>query len=126
MATPQRPVFLNLFKIRLPLPGVVSFAHRVSGALMFFGIPFVLYLFDLSLSGPEGFAQARSWAGSLWLTPVIVLLAWSLCYHLLAGIRYLLMDLDLGIDRKASYLSAAWVAGLALLLSLWLLLEIYL
>jgi succinate dehydrogenase / fumarate reductase, cytochrome b subunit len=126
MPTTQRPVFLDLFKIKLPLPGVISFAHRVSGALMFLGIPFVLYLLDLSLSGPAGFVQARGIATSWWLAPAVILITWSLCHHLLAGVRYLLMDVEIGIAKQPSYQSAAWVGASALVLALILLLEIYL
>ncbi|MEJ2653985.1 MAG: succinate dehydrogenase, cytochrome b556 subunit [Acidihalobacter sp.] len=126
MPATQRPVYLDVFKIKLPLPGVISFAHRVSGALMFLGIPFVLYLLDLSLSSPAGFAQARDIATSWWLVPAVVLITWSLCHHLLAGVRYLLMDLEIGIAKKPSFQSAAWVGVSALVLAIILLLEIYL
>ncbi len=126
MPATQRPVYLDLFKIKLPLPGVISFAHRVSGALMFLGIPFVLYLLDLSLSGSAGFMHARAVATSWWLVPAVVLVTWSLCHHLLAGVRYLLMDLEIGIAKRPSFRSAAWVGVSALVLTVILLLEIYL
>lgn len=121
-----RPVYLDLRKIRLPLPGIISFAHRVSGVLMVIGIPFALYLLELSLSGPAGFASARTLLRSPWLTPVLLLLTWSLCHHLLAGIRFLLMDIEIGVDRQTSRQSAGWVAGAALALATMLLLELYL
>ncbi|APZ42675.1 succinate dehydrogenase, cytochrome b556 subunit [Acidihalobacter ferrooxydans] len=126
MSSTQRPVYLDLLKIKLPLPGMVSFAHRVSGALMFLGIPFGLYLLSLSLDGPASFAQARAIATSWWLSPVVILLTWSLCHHLLAGIRFLLMDMEIGVGKKASQGSAIWVAELALVLAAILLVEIYL
>lgn len=122
----SRPVYLDLRKIRLPLPGVISFAHRVSGVLMVVGIPFALYLLELSLSGPGGYAGAQTWMRSPWLAPVLLLLTWSLCHHLLAGIRFLLMDIEIGVDRHTSRQSAVWVAGAALALAALLLLELYL
>ena len=56
----KRPKFLNLFKIHLPVTGVNSFAHRVSGALMFVAIPGLIYLFGLSLRDSQGYSQALS------------------------------------------------------------------
>ncbi|OBS10720.1 succinate dehydrogenase, cytochrome b556 subunit [Acidihalobacter prosperus] len=121
-----RPVYLDLLRIRLPLPGVISFAHRISGVLLFIGIPFALYLLELSLNGRAGFSRAHALLASPWLAPVLLLLVWSLCHHLLAGIRFLLMDIEIAVDRRGSRLSAAWVGGSALVLACVLLLEFYL
>ncbi|HUX82308.1 MAG TPA: succinate dehydrogenase, cytochrome b556 subunit, partial [Halothiobacillus sp.] len=52
----RRPVSLNLFKIRLPLPGIVSIMHRASGAFLFLLLPLLLYVLQLSLTSAEGFA----------------------------------------------------------------------
>ena len=57
----SRPVYLNLAKIKLPVPGLMSIMHRISGVLMVLAIPFVIYLMERSLSSPEGFAQAGAW-----------------------------------------------------------------
>ncbi|RKT42796.1 succinate dehydrogenase, cytochrome b556 subunit [Thiocapsa rosea] len=107
-----RPVFLDLWRIKLPIPGVVSILHRISGVLMVLAIPLAAILFHQALSGPAGFAQV---AGILdfWLVKLILLvLAWSLLHHLFAGIRYLLLDLGLGLDRPAARQSA-WTALIA-------------
>jgi len=95
----KRPVFINLFQIKLPVAGVMSIAHRAAGVLMFVSIPFWLYVLELSLKSPEGFAKAAGIMHSNWLMPVYLLLLWSLFHHLLAGIRYLLLDIDIGVEK---------------------------
>ena len=117
-----RPKYLSLpallFEIRLPVPGWVSILHRISGALLFF--PFavlLLCLLDTSLATEQGFDKVRT--DYLQLLPVkLVLLVfiWSYCHHFCAGIRYLLLDLDIGVDLKTARITS-WiviVAGLAL------------
>lgn len=117
-----RPKYLSLpallFEIRLPVPGWVSILHRISGALLFF--PFVawlLYLLDTSLGSEKGFDYIRNQYLSLTLVKLgILVFIWSYCHHFCAGIRYLLLDLDLGVDLKTARLTS-WiviVAGLAL------------
>ena len=97
----KRPVFLNLFQIRLPVAGIMSIAHRIAGVLLFISIPFWLYLLDLSLSSETGYAQAGDILRSSWLLPLYVLLLWAIMHHLLAGIRYLLLDVDIAIEKPA-------------------------
>lgn len=120
-----RPIYLDLFRIHLPLPGVISFAHRISGVLLVLGIPFGLYLLNLSLGSPDDFGRARDIIRSPWLIPVLLLWVWSLCLHFLAGIRFLLMDVDIGLDKKSSYRTAAGVGIAALGLAIVLLTELY-
>lgn len=107
-----RPVHLNLLQIRLPVPGVMSILHRVSGALLSIAVPFGIYLLDLSLRGPEGYVQAQllldHWFSRLLLLGVF----WALLHHLFAGIRYLLLDVDVGIE-KPYYRWSAWAVLLA-------------
>ncbi|QVL50576.1 MAG: succinate dehydrogenase, cytochrome b556 subunit [Thiocapsa sp.] len=107
-----RPVFLDLWRIKLPIPGVVSILHRISGVLMVLAIPLAAIFFHQALSGPAGFEQV---AGILDFWPVkliLLVLAWSLLHHLFAGIRYLLLDLGLGLDRPAARRSS-WAALIA-------------
>lgn len=107
-----RPVHLNLLQIRLPVPGVMSILHRVSGALLSVAVPLGLYLLDLSLRGPEGYVQAKLLLDH-WLAALLLLgVFWSLLHHLFAGIRYLLLDVDVGIEKPA-YRQSAWAVLLA-------------
>lgn len=107
----NRPVYLNLIKIRLPIPGVMSIIHRITGVVMFLAIPLLIYMLSLSLSSPEGFAEAKALIHSLFGKLVLLGLFWSLIHHLLAGIRYLLIDVDVGVD-KPYFRTTAWVVVL--------------
>ena len=109
----QRPVYLNLFKIRLPIAGVVSLAHRASGILMFLAMPFVVYLLDLSVQSHEGFEQALSILQQPFLVAVQILFVWALAHHLFAGIRFLLIDADIAIDKIPANRTAWLVMFLA-------------
>lgn len=116
-----RPVFLNLFQIRLPVPGVVSIAHRISGVLLFISIPLFLLIFHRSLQGEAGYAQAVEWLRNPLAMLLTLAVSWALLHHWLAGIRYLLIDLDIGIERLAARRSAWVVIVLAPVLTIILL-----
>ena len=106
-----RPVYLNLLKIRLPVAGVMSILHRASGLLMFLLIPVLLYTLDQSLKSADSFAAVATLfhGGARWL---LVPAIWALCHHLLAGIRFLLLDLDIGLER-ATMRASAWFVNIA-------------
>ncbi|WP_018954395.1 succinate dehydrogenase, cytochrome b556 subunit [Thioalkalivibrio sulfidiphilus] len=108
-----RPVFLNLFKIRLPVPGVASIAHRISGVLLFLAIPLFLFIFQRSLQGEAGYAEALALLRHPLVMLISLVLLWSLLHHWLAGIRYLLIDVDVGVERTAARKSAWTVLVLA-------------
>jgi succinate dehydrogenase / fumarate reductase, cytochrome b subunit len=110
---PKRPVFLELWRIKLPAMGLASILHRVSGVLMVLSIPLFAYLFRQSLEGPEGFAAASATLGAWPVRLVLLVLAWSLLHHLFAGIRYLALDLGLGLEREAARRSARLAIGAA-------------
>lgn len=105
----RRPVYLDLQRIRLPVSGMVSILHRVSGIILYISTPFVAYLLELSLRNSEGYAQAAAllnrWPVQLWFA----LACWSLFHHLLAGLRVLLIDFDIGVARETAFRSARWV-----------------
>jgi succinate dehydrogenase / fumarate reductase cytochrome b subunit len=103
-----RPVFLNLFKIHLPVTAVLSVAHRLTGIVLFLMIPVLIYLLDLSLTGPAGFARVRALLQEPLWHSLLILLTWFIAHHFFAGIRYLLIDIDIGIRPPASRLGA-WV-----------------
>jgi succinate dehydrogenase / fumarate reductase cytochrome b subunit len=103
----KRPIYLNLVQIRLPVPGLMSIGHRISGVALVFCIPYFTYLLALSLAGPAGFSAAAQSFDSLLAKLILFLLAWGLLHHLLAGIRYLLLDVDLGVDRPTAR-ATAW------------------
>ena len=107
--TARRPVHLNLFKIRLPIGGIMSIIHRATGVFMSLALPYLIYLLALSLSGPGGYAEASEALHSLPGILFVFLIMWSLAHHLLAGIRYLLIDVDLGVEKEIARQTALGV-----------------
>ena len=123
MARPHSPPrYLDLLRIKMPVGAVLSIAHRISGVLLFLTLPLMVYLLGLSLQGPAGYARSLDWLGSLPVQLLSILLAWSLFHHLLAGIRHLLLDVHVGIEKPQARRSA-WLVNLAALALLaWVLL----
>lgn len=111
MEKKQKPFFLNLFKITLPVTAITSLAHRVSGVLLFLSLPFYIYILQLSLRDQAGFDQAAQ-IMALWPARIVLLLmAWSILHHLLAGIRFLLTDMEVGVEISKAR-STAWAVNL--------------
>jgi succinate dehydrogenase / fumarate reductase cytochrome b subunit len=102
----RRPVFLNLTQIRLPAPGLLSIGHRISGVVLILSIPIFSWLLGLSLSGTDGFARSQAALESTPVRLLLLLLAWGLLHHLFAGIRYLALDLNVGVDKAVARASA--------------------
>ena len=107
-----RPVYLNLLKIRLPLTGMVSFAHRITGVLLFLALPFAAYLLDLSIESEQSFAKVQEILNQPLMLVVQILLLWSIAHHFFAGIRFLLIDADIGVEKSQARLGA-WLVLLA-------------
>jgi len=108
----ERPKYLNLqallFEIRLPLPGWISILHRISGALLFVALVWLLWMLDRSLASESGFVKIKHYA-ALWPVKLsLLLLVWAYCHHFCAGIRYLLLDLDKGGDLATARLTS-WI-----------------
>ena len=116
-----RPKYLNLqallFEIRLPLPGWISILHRISGALLFVALVWLLWMLDRSLSSEAAFEKVRHYAG-LWPVKLsLLVLVWAYCHHFCAGIRFLLLDLHKGIDLKSARMTSVAVFAVSLLLT---------
>ncbi len=107
--TKQRPVHLDLAKIRLPGVAIASIGHRVSGVLLFLSIPVLIYILQVSLEGPQGFARAGAIADHLLFKLALVGWIWALTHHFIAGIRYLLIDADIGVERSVARQTAKLV-----------------
>ena len=108
----KRPKFLNLFQIHLPVSGVNSFAHRVSGALLFLAIPIFIYCFALSVKDTASFNHVINLMSTLPFKVIFTVLAWALGHHLLAGIRFLLHEIEIGTSLQASKI-ASWLVNVS-------------
>ena len=120
----RRPRYLNLFRIKLPLPGVVSFLHRVSGALLFAAIPLLLAIFQLTLDSPAGFEKVRQGLESPLVKLVLIVLLWGYSHHFFAGLRFLAMDMGFGMElgktRRNSWLVLVFSLTLTVIIGGWL------
>jgi len=101
-----RPVFLDLRRIRLPVTALVSVGHRISGIVLFLAMAPGLYLLQQALENPQGFAAAAELLATPAARLVLVLLAWSLAHHVLAGLRALLLDIHIGVFLARARASA--------------------
>ncbi|WP_201745086.1 succinate dehydrogenase, cytochrome b556 subunit [Aidingimonas lacisalsi] len=120
----KRPVNLDLSTITFPLPALTSIAHRITGVILFIGLVFAFWALDTSLSSPQGFEAVRD---ALAHNVLAKLVAWgllsALAFHFVAGIKHLLMDIDIGVTleggvRKAQ-ITVVVSAVLVILAGVW-------
>src|SRR5690606_37446183 len=103
---------------RLPLAGKTSILHRVSGALLFLCLPLVIVpLFALSVTSPDTYASIEGWVSNPITKLVLLALIWGYLHHFCAGIRYLMLDLHIGMDKHSAQKSAGIVLGVSLALT---------
>ena len=113
----KRPKFLALHQIRLPLPGVVSILHRLSGALLFLALPLLLWMLQYSLRSIETYTQLNA-ALHHPLSKIFLLgIVWAFLHHFCAGIRYLAIDLQLASSLARARSSSKWVLAVSLALT---------
>ena len=120
----KRPINLNLLTIRFPITAIVSILHRVSGFFLFLVIPVFLAIMALSLQSPDAFFTVHTCFAHPLVKLLILAFLFALFYHLVAGIRHLLMDAGVGEELKSARLSAGLVIVLSI--SLTVLMGIYL
>jgi len=112
----QRPVNLELTKFSFPLAAIVSILHRISGIFLFAGTAVLLWLLDASLASEERFlALQETLTQPLWQIVIWAVLA-ALAYHVMAGVRHLLMDVGIGDSLKGGRRSALLTLVLAVML----------
>ena len=127
----KRPEFRNIHALsdlpsyRLPAAGVVSILHRISGVLMFLLMPFIIWMFDASVTSEISYSQFRSafaaGVGFLpgWFLKLVVLgLIWAYLHHLIAGLRHLWMDATHAVTKEFGHLSAIVTLALSVALTL--------
>ncbi len=110
-----RPRFLQLLQIRQPVTAVVSITHRISGVLLFLALPVAMILLHLSLRSEGDFQRVQAWLTAWPVRLIGLLLLWAILHHFLAGLRFLLLDLDIGLSLKAARASA-WAVLVAVAL----------
>jgi succinate dehydrogenase / fumarate reductase, cytochrome b subunit len=125
----QRPVYRNIHisqivSYRLPLAGIVSILHRVSGATMFLLMPFIIWMFDTSLTSEVSYSQFSGvFAGGAGLVPgwffklVALALIWAYLHHFIAGVRHLWMDATHAVTKEFGRSSALVTLGASLVLT---------
>lgn len=127
----SRPVFRNIHPLqilqyRLPPAGIVSILHRISGALLFLvGIPFALYLFQQSITSEISFETYRAITRHWFAKLVLLALAWAFIQHFCAGIRFLILDLHVGVEKAQAQTSAYVVFAVSAVLTLLAALKIF-
>lgn len=94
--------FADIQHYRLPLPAYVSILHRISGALMFALLPFVLYLLDKSLTSEISFEYFKGYASRGSVKFIILVLVWCYLHHICAGLRHMQMDVHIGLDKASA------------------------
>jgi succinate dehydrogenase / fumarate reductase cytochrome b subunit len=117
--TKQRPKHLALHQIRLPLAGYASILHRVSGAGLFLMLPLLIWLLQLSLaSTQESAAMFSALTGNLLVKLILLGLVWAFLHHFCMGIRILLIDIHVGVEKAQAHSSAVAVMVVSLALTL--------
>lgn len=115
---PKRPKNLDLFTIHFPLPAIVSILHRIAGVILFFLIPFVLWGLDISLT-PTGFDTMQQWLSNFYVKFIFLIIFIPFCYHLVAGIRHLLLDIGVGDTLKGGKRSSQLTLLISAILIIW-------
>lgn len=112
----QRPVNLDIRTIKLPVTAYASILHRISGVILFVSLIIVLFLLDRSLSSEHGFDQVKNWMSSFVVKFIVWGMLSALIYHIVAGVRHLIMDLGYGETLETGRLGAKLVLIIAVIL----------
>ncbi len=108
----SQPVFFNLLRIEFPVGAITSIGHRVSGVVLALGTPVLIYLLDASLRSAQDYEWVRALLNTAPVKGLVLLTIWAFAHHFFAGIRHLLMDIDVGSSLPAARLSA-WLVNIA-------------
>jgi succinate dehydrogenase / fumarate reductase cytochrome b subunit len=110
-----RPVFLNLLKIRQPITAVASIAHRIAGVILVMAIPLLIWHLDHALATEAGYYDVLTKLSTPLGKIGLLVMGWALLHHILAGLRFILLDLDIGIELASARASAYFVTMAAAL-----------
>jgi succinate dehydrogenase / fumarate reductase, cytochrome b subunit len=115
---PNRPKYLNLLQIRLPVPGIVSIMHRISGAVLFLALPLILCGLQQSLGSFDSFIVMKEAFSSPLAKIVMIALVWGYLHHMAAGIRHLLLDIDVGTELATARMASVIVLVVSIALTM--------
>jgi succinate dehydrogenase / fumarate reductase cytochrome b subunit len=123
----KRPEFRNINALtdlpsyRLPMAGIVSILHRISGLIMFLLLPLLVWMFDTSVSSEISFAKfSAAFTVGLGFVPAVLVkivvlgLIWAYLHHLIAGVRHVYMDVCHAVSKEFGKSSAAFTLVLSL------------
>lgn len=116
--TKKRPKYLNLMEIRLPIAGFASILHRVSGIGLFLMLPLLIWLLDLSLKSADSYQTLQAVVGHPLVKLLLIGLMWAFLHHFCMGIRILLIDIQVGVEKAQASASAKAVLAVSLVLTL--------
>ena len=115
MRTTNRPIFLDIISIRLPIPGIVSILHRISGVLLFISLPLLLWLLAGTLDNAAAFESYHAFVAHPLVKIGLIGLLWAYLHHFFAGIRFLFLDAHKGLALNTARTTAKTVMALALI-----------
>jgi succinate dehydrogenase / fumarate reductase cytochrome b subunit len=111
----NRPVYLDFKTLHLPLPAITSILHRISGVIVFGGVFVLLWLLSASLESESGFTDVQNWLAA----PLVKVVVWGilagLLYHLIAGVKHLVMDLGIGETLEGAKTGAKLVVVISVM-----------
>ena len=111
----QRPVFLNLFQIKFPPAAIISILHRITGIVMFLYTPFLMWAAHLSLQSGQRFQEINAILNHGMTRFFVWIFLAAVLYHVIAGIRHLLMDMGIGESKQGGRIGAYIVLILAVI-----------
>lgn len=114
----KRPVNLNLGTMKFPAMAIASILHRISGLILFILLPIMLYFLGLSLKSAESFSSLLAMLINPYYKIVLWVFSAALIYHLLAGVRHIIMDMGYGESVNAGRRSAIFMISLAVILTI--------
>ncbi|RLA09054.1 MAG: succinate dehydrogenase, cytochrome b556 subunit [Gammaproteobacteria bacterium] len=107
MIKTDKPVYLDMLHIKLPIAGITSILHRISGLILSLSMVLFVAIFAILISNQNNFNFIQeSLFPNLFFKLILVVLLWSFLHHFFAGIRFLLLDFDIGIDKKSGTITA--------------------
>jgi succinate dehydrogenase / fumarate reductase cytochrome b subunit len=114
----SRPKYLDLTRIKLPVPGLVSILHRISGFGLFLFLPLLLWLLQSSLASPDSYVRYRDAIAQPLMKLILIGLLWAFLHHLFAGLRFLMLDMHYGTSLAAARSSSRAVLGIGIVLTI--------